>query len=76
MGMSQIRGSIHYGAPELSNSLLPDLEHADIYSLGVTLLCAFYLCEPINVNAVGKYNKDLENTYGVLSVISEMLKPK
>lgn len=44
MAASQIRGSVYYGAPELSTTLFADLEQADIYSLGITLLCAFYLC--------------------------------
>lgn len=57
MGMSQFRGSVHFGAPELTEAFDPNLEQADIYSLGVTLLCAFYLCEPININACVKINK-------------------
>ena len=46
-----MRSSVNYGAPELSNTIDANLEQADIYSLGMTLLCSFYLCEPINRTA-------------------------
>jgi serine/threonine protein kinase len=39
-----MRTSAYYGAPELSNSKQADFQQADIYSLGMTLLSAFYLC--------------------------------
>jgi serine/threonine protein kinase len=38
------RTSLNFGAPELNSSNNYDLKKADIFSLGVTLLCAFYLC--------------------------------
>lgn len=49
---TNVRVSTYYGAPELINSQKADLEQADVYSLGMTLLSAFYLCEPIDLKIV------------------------
>lgn len=46
-----------FGAPELETGVDFDLQQADIYSLGMTLLCAFYLCEPIDKKAAKPYNR-------------------
>jgi serine/threonine protein kinase len=43
-GSTSVRVSTYYGAPELKNSQKVDLEQADVFSLGMTLLSAFYLC--------------------------------
>lgn len=45
---NQVRTSNYFGAPELLVQAEADLQKADIYSLGMTLLCAFYLCEPVD----------------------------
>lgn len=52
-----------------------NLEQADIYSLGMTLLSAFYLCEPIDRKAVQDYNRKYESSYNVMSAIREMIMP-
>ena len=58
--MIGLRTSSYFGAPELSNTVERDLSQADIYSLGMTLLCAFYLCEPIDRKNSTPYNRHYE----------------
>lgn len=58
-----LRTSSYFGAPELNTSAERDLSQADIYSLGMTLLCAFYLCEPIDRKGSAPYNRKYEEKY-------------
>lgn len=41
----------------------------------MTLLSAFYLCEPVDRKAVTEYNKKYEKSYGVMTAIREMVMP-
>lgn len=41
----------------------------------MTLLSAFYLCEPIDRKAVQDYNRKYESSYNVMSAIREMIMP-
>lgn len=59
MDVSQVRTSTVYEAPELRSSTRASLEQADVYALGVTLLSAFYLCEPLNLDKASQQNSRL-----------------
>lgn len=41
----------------------------------MTLLSAFYLCEPVDRKAVTEYNKKYEGSYSVMGAIKEMIMP-
>jgi serine/threonine protein kinase len=43
------RASKNYVSPEANTNEQFDFRKADVYSLGATLLCALYLCNPIDV---------------------------
>lgn len=49
-----------------------DLSKSDIYSLGMTLLSAFYLCEPIDRKKCAPHNRALKEAYPHLAIIKEM----
>jgi len=52
-----------------------DLLKGDVYSLGLTLLSAFYLCPHVDRKLFVGQNKQLEGKYAILSVIEKMLAP-
>ena len=52
-----------------------DLFKGDVYSLGLTLLSAFYLCTHVDRKLFVAQNKQLEGKYVILSVINQMLAP-
>jgi serine/threonine protein kinase len=68
-----VRASVCYAAPELATSNQANLEQADVYSLGMTLLSAFYLCEPIDSKVIAEYNNKFESSYPILTVIKDMV---
>lgn len=74
MAKSQFRSSVNYAAPELRSNLDADLQQADTYSLGMTLLSAFFLCEPINRQSVPMLCQRFEG-YPVMTVLMEMVMP-
>lgn len=41
----------------------------------MTLLCAFYLCEPVDRKAATPYNRKYEDKYKIMKVIREMIMP-
>ena len=43
------RASKNYTAPQTNSNEQYDFKKADVYSMGVTLLCSLYLCNPINI---------------------------
>lgn len=50
-----------------------DLLKGDVYSLGMTLLTAFYLCEPIDRKKCAHYNRAMQDTYPYLAIIRQMV---
>jgi hypothetical protein len=50
-----------------------DLSKSDVYSLGMTLLSAFYLCEPVDRKKCAPYNRTLNEKYTSLNVIKKMI---
>jgi hypothetical protein len=50
-----------------------DMSKCDVYSLGMTLLSAFYLCEPIDRKKCAPYNRALSEKFPYLSIIKEMV---
>ncbi len=67
-----IRSSVHYNSPEMNQSEKYLQKKSDVYSLGVTLLCAFFLCEPIDLGKAAKFHKSYKsNKY--YSLIMSML---
>ena len=74
MSTSQVRSSANYSAPEFKSSTDVDLREADIYSLGITLLSAFFLCEPINQNCAPTLCQQF-NRYPIMAVIQDMIAP-
>ena len=43
------RASKYHASPETNSNEQYDFKKADVYSLGSTLLCALYLCNPLDV---------------------------
>ena len=41
----------------------------------MTLMCAFYLCEPVDRKACSPYNRKYEDKYKVMKAIREMVMP-
>jgi hypothetical protein len=50
-----------------------DAAKGDVYSLGMTLLTAFYLCEPIDRKKCAHYNRALQDAYPYLAIIRQMV---
>lgn len=71
----RIRSSKYFNAPELSNSKKTDLLSGDVYSLGVTLLCALYLCEPIDLQSHQRIGKSFFGKYDIFSILNSMIPP-
>lgn len=67
--ISQVRTSTFFGAPELGVQSEADLQKADAYSLGMTLLCAFYLTEPVDRKNASAFNRKMESKYDVMKAI-------
>ena len=47
----------------------------DVYSLGITLMSAFYLCEIIDYEVAANQNRLLIDQYEILQLINAMLAP-
>ena len=50
-----------------------DLYKSDVYSLGMSLLSAFYLCEPIDRKKAAPLNRALCQEYPFLNIIKSMI---
>jgi hypothetical protein len=74
-GSSSVRADNRFSAPESSHQQEVDLLKGDVYSLGLTLLCAFYLCQNIDRKLFIAQNKLLESKYDVLKIIESMMAP-
>lgn len=48
----------------------------DVYSLGYTLLCAFYLTQPLDRKLVIKQNQIYSSKYDILKLIDAMIAPE
>lgn len=69
LNTNKIKSMSHFNAPELSVEASCSLQKGDVYSLGLTLLCGFYLCEPIDRKEYVPLNKHFKGKYDVLSII-------
>lgn len=72
---NQVRTSNYFGAPELLVQAEADLQKADIYSLGMTLLCAFFLCEPVDRKKATHHTREYSESYTIMTLIKEMIMP-
>jgi hypothetical protein len=52
-----------------------DRKQYDIYLLGMTLLCAFYLSEIVDIELVQAQNKKFAYKYEILNLIQAMIAP-
>jgi serine/threonine protein kinase len=60
---SGARPDQRFSAPEASHQQEVDLLKGDVYSLGLTLLSAFYLCQHVDRRLFVAQNKLLEGRY-------------
>lgn len=58
---------------QASPLVLADLYKSDVYSLGMTLLSAFYLCEPLDRKKSAPFNRALSDSYPFLQIIRMMI---
>ena len=65
----------NFSDPDMGKTKEENLFYSDIYSLGMTLLCAFYLCEPIKKENLEDYSEINEEKYEILKVIRKMVMP-
>jgi serine/threonine protein kinase len=70
---SGARPEQRFSAPEASHQHEFDLLKGDVYSLGLTLLSAFYLAPHVDRKLFVTQNKLLEGKYEALAVIEQML---
>jgi serine/threonine protein kinase len=71
---TRMRGESEFNAPELSHQPQVDLLQGDVYSLGLTLLCAFYLAQPLDRNALPQHNKNFAS-HDVIRLLESMIAP-
>lgn len=62
------RASKNYISPEANSNEQYDFKKADIYSLGMTLLCALYLCNPIDVQQALKLSQKYRSIAGFKAI--------
>jgi serine/threonine protein kinase len=72
---SGARPDQRFSAPEASQQHEVDLLKGDVYSLGLTLLSAFYLCQHVDRRLFVAQNKLLEGKYSSLAIIEQMIAP-
>lgn len=72
----KVRSSKAFEAPEIGQSEDFDPLKSDVYSLGMSMLSAFYLVKPISRKGTAPYNRKFESTYKVMKYIRQMVKPE
>lgn len=74
-GPSAVKVDSQFNAADFSQNSQEDAFKDDVYSLGVTLLSAFYLTQPLDRKLFIQQNKNFSSRYEILKAIETMVSP-
>jgi hypothetical protein len=74
-GPSAVKVDSQFNAADFSQNSQDDALKDDVYALGVTLLSAFYLTQPLDRKLFIQQNKNFSSRYEILKAIETMVSP-